>query len=937
MRDSDAPQSKTAGPRCFPHLALTFVIVAAAVLVFESAKDFIFPQITRWGSHLITIGFSSIAVTIAAALIFRRYYQLLRDSHEEVAERRRVEEALVTERNRLRAVIDAVPDQIYFKDSQGRFLLVNDSLARALGATKPEEVLGKTDRDFFPADLASQYAADEQRVLQSGEPLINKEEPALDLPTAVSTWHLTTKVPLRNQEGVMVGTVGVSRDISARKQDEEALRIHTRQLEAVRVVIQEITRELDLVALLDLILQRTVDLVGASGGTIVFLDEAGRVLVPQVHSALFDPLDWQSIPVGLGVVGRVAATRTGLIVNDYHSWAGAISTSLTRTGVTASMAEPLLYRDELVGVINLVHTEDRATFTDRDGNILRLLAAQAAIAIENARLYEAMVRRSSEREALLQASRAIESSLDLERVLQAIVHQAAAISAAPVVRLFLLDEDAQLLRCRVAVGFPLDAEPDLVLPVGKSFSGEVAATEKPLAVADTREDSRTYFPAHIAKYGVVSYLGLPVKFQTHMYGVLVFNTPAPRHYTTDEITFLAAFAQQAAVAIQNARLFAAVQQAMEDIQRTQAELIRSEKLRALGQMGAGIAHDLNNVLAVILGQVELLKLGAADPEVRKRLLTLETAAADGADVVRRLQDFARPRGASPLISLEMPRIVLETLEITQPRWKDEPERRGVHIEVRTALTDLPPILGHAPEMREALTNLIFNAVDAMPQGGILNLAGSATSDEVSLAITDTGVGMTEEVCARVFEPFFTTKGLQGSGLGLAVVYGIMERHGGRIAVTSALGQGTTVTLTFQIAREAEAASGPPGLVPVTPRRLLIIDDDPMVRQTVVSLLRAAGHSVVEADGGAAGLVRLAETPMDCVLTDLGMPEMTGWDVARAVRTLHPNLPIVLLTGWGEQAAGEADHHGLVDRVLGKPVRLEELLRVIREITERSAA
>jgi CheY-like chemotaxis protein len=240
-------------------------------------------------------------------------------------------------------------------------------------------------------------------------------------------------------------------------------------------------------------------------------------------------------------------------------------------------------------------------------------------------------------------------------------------------------------------------------------------------------------------------------------------------------------------------------------------------------------------------------------------------------------------------------------------------------------------------MREALTNLIFNAVDAMPQGGILTLAGSATSDEVSLAITDTGVGMTEEVCARVFEPFFTTKGLQGSGLGLAVVYGIMERHGGRIAVTSALGQGTTVTLTFQIAREAEAASGPPGLVPVTPRRLLIIDDDPMVRQTVVSLLRAAGHSVVEADGGAAGLVRLAETPMDCVLTDLGMPEMTGWDVARAVRTLHPNLPIVLLTGWGEQAAGEADHHGLVDRVLGKPVRLEELLRVICEITERSAA
>ena len=208
---------------------------------------------------------------------------------------------------------------------------------------------------------------------------------------------------------------------------------------------------------------------------------------------------------------------------------------------------------------------------------------------------------------------------------------------------------------------------------------------------------------------------------------------------------------------------------------------------------------------------------------------------------------------------------------------------------------------------------------------------------MELSVSDTGVGIPDEVQERIFEPFFTTKGPQGTGLGLSVVYGIMERHGGRIAVTSALGRGTTVTLTFQVAGEAEAASEPPGLASVTPRRLLIIDDDSMVRETVVNLLRAAGHSVVEADGGAAGFARLTETPIDCVLTDLGMPEMTGWDVARAVRALYPNLPIILLTGWGEQAAGEADQQGLVDGVLGKPVRLEELLRVIRELTERSAA
>ena len=159
MRDRDAPKRKRAEPKCLPRLALTFVIVGAAALAFELAKDFIYPQLTLWGSHFITIGFSSITVTIAAALIFRSYSHLLRHSQEEVADRQRAEEALAAERNRIRAVIDAVPDQIYVKDIQGRFLLVNDSLARALGATKPEEVLGKTDWDFFPADLASRYAA----------------------------------------------------------------------------------------------------------------------------------------------------------------------------------------------------------------------------------------------------------------------------------------------------------------------------------------------------------------------------------------------------------------------------------------------------------------------------------------------------------------------------------------------------------------------------------------------------------------------------------------------------------------------------------------------------------------------------------------------------------------------------------------------------------
>jgi PAS domain S-box-containing protein len=1266
VKDSDPSRGKMAKSRLLPLLAMTFTVVAVSLLAFELAKNSIHPQVTLWESHIVTILFGAVAATGATALIFRSYHLLLQQSREEIAERQRTEHALATERNRLRVVIDTVPDQIYVKDSQGRFLAANDSLARALGVTRPEEVLGKTDRDFFSADLASQYAADEERVLQSGEPLVNREELALDLPTAAPTWHLTTKVPLRSQEGAIVGTVGVSRDISARKQNEEALRIRTQQLEAVRAVSEEITRELDLVALLDLILQRAVNLAGASGGTILFWDEARQVLVPQVHSAIFDPLGWQNIPVGRGVVGRVAATRAGIVVNDYQSWDGAISTALTQTGVTASMAEPLLCRDILVGVINVVHTEDRSGFTDRDGQILRLLAAQAAIAIENARLFTAAQRSAREAHSLFEVAHSLTTSLDPQEVLHLITVKTTDLLGTPHAQVVLSDEDGTTLRLGAAYGTEADQVQRQEFRLGNGINGIVAQTRQPLIVNDyqafphrveeltgvvagigvpllyrnrllgvltshstqpgwvfTREhlalltsfadqaavaleNARLYHQAqerqqqleavrtisteitrelnlaavlhliarrlselmgrgavwlwddagkmlaphtstgaeawqqqplklgeglvgivaerregmivneyrswplarpttlerskitavvaeplvyrdrlvgvisldngdtarpfseqdreilhlfgiqaaiaienarlfeatrrraeqlgtlnditralttldpqqvaeqtlravqilmpevaarfwehgpeegvfrHVASVGmrdrssvstvrfppgegllgltlsmrqpvisrdvnqdprfreraraktegVVSCAMLPLLAADRVCGILAIFTRTPHDFPEEEVSLLRSFAAQAAVAIENARLFAELKRAYEDLRLAQDELVRSEKLRALGQMGAGIAHDLNNVLASIIGQVELLRIRVADPEVRETLLVLETAAVDGAEVVRRLQDFARPRGASPLVALGLPRVVLEALEITRPRWKDEPERRGVHIEVRNALADLPPILGHAPELREALTNLIFNAVDAMPQGGILTLTGSASSVEVSLAITDTGVGMTEEVRTHIFEPFFTTKGPQGTGLGLAVVYGIMERHGGRVGVASALGQGTTVTLTFQVACGAEAASEPPGLTPVIPRRILLIEDDPMVRQTLAVLLQEAGHSVVVADGGVAGLARLAETPVDCVLTDLGMPELTGWDVAREVRARCPHLPIVLLTGWGEQVAGEAGHQGLVDRILGKPVRLEELLRVIRQVTESPSA
>lgn len=732
---------------------------------------------------------------------------------------------------------------------------------------------------------------------------------------------------------------------AALARSEAALRTRTEQLETVRAIGEEVTGELDLRSLLDLIIRRAADLVRAQAGSILLADEASGLLVP---SAWHGFGDWQRemrVRPGEGLVGIVAERRSGMIVNDYRRWPHALPQTLQKTTVAAALAEPLLSHDRLLGVIALTRMGESESFRDEDRATLALLADHAAIAIENARLYEAAIRRGSQLEALVAAVRSVTSGLDLRSILDQILAEAARISGAPHVKVLLLDRAAGVLRVGALQGSAMT--PDFALPVGVGSSGLVAKTGQPVYMADAQNDPRSVFADRDRELGIVTYLGLPIKRGEEVLGVLTFNTAVPRRYSPDEMAYLTSFADQAAIAIEKAQLFQQLQQSYAGLQKAQAELIRAEKLRALGQMSAGMAHDLNNILAAILGQVELLRLRARDSDVQERLRILETAATDAAQVVRRLQDFARQRGGSPLAPIDLAEVVRESLEITRPRWKDELERHGRVIDVRAALPTLPRILGYAPEVREALTNVILNAVDAMPSGGTLSFtartageteAGSGTSDDdsagvVELLVTDTGVGMADDVRQRVFDPFFTTKGGRGMGLGLSVVYGIMERHGGRIEVRSAPGRGTTVSLRFRRAGgvESDAAPALPRRPPV-PRRILVVDDDPTVRATTVSLLRAAGHTVTDADGGAAGIELLAEGPPDLVLTDLGMPGVTGWEVARAVRRRHPGLPVVLLTGWGEHGTGETPPPGLVDRILAKPVALNGLLAVIDDLT-----
>ena len=314
-----------------------------------------------------------------------------------------------------------------------------------------------------------------------------------------------------------------------------------------------------------------------------------------------------------------------------------------------------------------------------------------------------------------------------------------------------------------------------------------------------------------------------------------------------------------------------------------------------------------------------------------------------------MREFYRPREAELVLSpVNLNDVAQDVIGLTRARWSDMPQERGVVIELDASLAANDPVVpGVEAELREALTNLVFNAVDAMPEGGTLSVRTRRTSDpspeeapdRVYIEVSDSGVGMDAETQRRCLEPFFTTKGERGTGLGLATVYGTVQRHGAEIYILSAPGRGTTVQLVFAAAREGAAVTPEPPRPPRLPQqRILVVDDDPLLLKSLRDTLETDGHAVTTANGGLAGLeafsaAREAEAPFTLVITDLGMPYVDGRQVAGGVKELSPSTPVILLTGWGQRLMDDGDSPPHVDRVLNKPPKLADLRSALAALTE----
>jgi CheY-like chemotaxis protein len=381
---------------------------------------------------------------------------------------------------------------------------------------------------------------------------------------------------------------------------------------------------------------------------------------------------------------------------------------------------------------------------------------------------------------------------------------------------------------------------------------------------------------------------------------------------------------------------------LDDLVASHLRVVQQERLRAFREMAGEVAHDFNNTLSGILARAQLLLADVQDPDVRRSLRMIEQVALEGAWVVRRFQDFSRTRPARPFQPLDLNQVVEEIAAAARSRWTQQLAARGITGEVRAELGPVPLVPGDMAELRQVLTAITLNALDAMPEGGNLTFRTGTEGTRVYCQIADTGVGMDEQVRLHIFDPFFTTKREKGKGFGLSGAYAIVDRHGGEMAVESAPGKGTLFTVWLPTGAEKPVAipeTPRPATVAATPEvpapakaapgaKILVVDDSEEVREVLRELLSRHGYTVVTAPDGESGLVELDTRTFDMAMVDLGLPGISGLEVARRLKERWPTTPVALMTGYGDRLGADDAQTKGIDFVLAKPFSLDQLRSVV---------
>ncbi|MGA2516276.1 MAG: GAF domain-containing protein [Thermodesulfobacteriota bacterium] len=708
------------------------------------------------------------------------------------------------------------------------------------------------------------------------------------------------------------------------------------ELKTLYSISQEIASKLELKVILQKIVESAVELLGGDSGAISLWDNRKQnYSIAIVHGLSESFIGMEVSQPGGGVSAEVIAKKSPVVYKDYEHHRNRLE-ALDSYHIQEGLGVPLTVREMIIGAMVICSSNPEVHFKQKEIDLLYNFSHQAAVAIGNAKLYEDSLAKIKQLTTLYEMGKTLSSTLDLDDLLKKALELLKERLGYTACGILLLDKEKDELYMKQLIGGNLEEIKKFKFRVGiDGIVGWAAKTGGLVYVPDVSKDSR-YIPVGPC---IKSQATFPLRVRDQLFGVLDIESDELNGFDEEDLKTLSSFASQMSISIENAQLFSNLKQTLQELKQAQDQIVQAEKLRAMGEMASGVAHDFNNVLAVVLGNIQLLlhQLDHLSPEeVREGLKTIERSSKDGAETIRRIQEFTGVRRDREFVTLSLNEIMMEVVNITQPRWRDQTQKKGIQVGLTTHLGDIPMVMGNPSELKEVLTNIVFNAVDAMPNGGKLTVTTQPQAEDwVEVRIADTGVGMTEEVKRRVFDPFFTTKGVTNSGLGMSVSYGIIKRHGGEILIESELGKGTSFVIHLPTGYGEEEAVAKE----VTPvkesrqARILVIDDEDSVRDVLSRMLKAKGHQVAVASNGEEGIERFRSEPFDLVFTDLGMPKVSGWEVGKTIKAINPKVPIAMITGWGVELDREKLSESGIDLSIAKPFNFDQVINLVFEAME----
>lgn len=689
---------------------------------------------------------------------------------------------------------------------------------------------------------------------------------------------------------------------------------------------------LSLDSLLNFILEQLARFIDYDAAGIWLYREADYDILVAARGHEINVLNY-ILYVGPGSLnGRVTQQRCAVVVPDVleePGWQGQVPCS---TAIRSWIGVPLLVNDQRIGMLTIDKMVPNA-FTADDALIAQTFADHVAVAIRDAQLYQQTQVRANQLQVLHQLSIQLGAMHEVDPLLNTLATLLHKSFGYYQVIVALLEGDLLVLKAAQGQVRQIEHLSTMrQIPLYVGLPGWAARHGETVLVNNVITDPR--YVLHPELLATRAELAVPIKGTGRILGVIDVQSDRMGVFEQNDVYLIEALAGQTAVAIENIARY-------DELRRTQEQLFRSERLRALGELASGIAHDFNNLLASILGHTQLLLLNESDPSLIEELQIIERAAMDGAAAVRRMQDFAQMHRVASDELVDMNQVVEESLAITRPRWRDTAQIKDQPIDVVRDLYPLPWIMGDGPALREVITNLILNALDAMPYGGRLHIRSSVQSaaearalqraplvstDELQdaqivIEVSDTGVGIPDTIQQRIFDPFFTTKGTQGTGMGLAMAHSIVQRHMGTITVQSTMGKGSTFVISLPVKMPDTASSGPSLALPqntASGLRILVVEDEVAVQRVLVQMMSRWGHSVKASSSGVEALALFAPGTFDLVCSDLGMPGVSGWSVLNSVRKADPQVATLLITGWGEQIALDEARARGADYILVKP-------------------